>query len=467
MDAVNRHRIQLIAQMQPFFSRLWYILRNFRTTAGLLILLALVLAVGLLLSQQQITITPNTAAQAAWLNNLPAWVQPVGEVLYVLGFAHIFYTPWFWIPVALLLLNSLIALADYMPGCRRRMRGEAPSVAWQHPLARRVEHSVRLSHFPDDFTELFRVRFNRQGFSLHSSSSEQQRVTAASRRRWGWLGIPLIYLGLLTLVFALLLTFFSLKTERLTLSPLQPRSVGLLGGQLDLITTAPDARVSQLKFTPDDAGVARLLSWRHYQPGLINNMIVFPMDGESIVTVEVSDSTGDLLELDPLPENLLPTEHLRVILDDGADESIYFTVPSMDIAVQVLPDAVSDAFSVQVRRGDQAELIDNALVMPGQEFKIEGMTAMLSLDHNIKVIVRRDMGLPLYILAVALIVSGGILALLRPAIIWLIPEVKGIGGQLYGVMETFGSERKMTQILEQLLVMEDTSAGENGESHVT
>jgi len=453
--------------MQPFFSRLWYILRSFRTTAGLLILLALVLAVGLLLSQQQITITPNTAAQTAWLNNLPVWVQPVGEVLYVLGFAQIFYTPWFWIPVALLLLNSLIALADYMPGCRRRMGGAAPSVKWQHPLARRVEHSVRLSHFPDDFTELFRVRFERQGFSLHASSPEQQRVTTASRRRWGWLGIPLIYLGLLTLVFALLLTFFTLKTEQLTLSPLQSHSVGLLGGQLDLLATDPDAGVSQLKFTPDDDGVARLLSWRHYQPGLINNMVVFPMDGESIATVEVSDSTGDLLKLDPLPENLLPTEHLRMILEDGADESIYFTVPLMDIAVQVLPDAASDAFNVQIRRGDQAELIDNILVMPGHEFKIDGMTAMLSLDHSIRVIVRRDMGLPLYILAVALIVGGGILTLLRPAVIWLFPEVKGIGGQLYGVIETFGSEKKMIQFLELLLTIDDTLDNETGESYVT
>lgn len=467
MDAVNQRRIQLIAQMQPLFSRLWYILRNFKTTAGLLIFLVLVLVVGLLLPQQQIAITPNTTAQAVWLNNLPAWVQPMGEILYILGFAQIFYTPWFWIPIALLLLNSLIALADYMPGCWRRVRDAAPSVKWQHPLARRVEHSVRLSHFPDDFTEPFKVRFNRQAFSLHASSLEQQRVTAASRRRWGWFGIPLMYLGLLTLVSALLLTFFSLKTEQITLSPLQLRPVGLLGGQLDLIATDPDAGVSQLKFMPDDDGVDRLLSWRHYQPSLVNNMIVFPMDGESIITVEVSDPTGDLIELDPLPENLFPTEHLRVILEDGADDSIYFTVPSMDIAVQVLADTASDAFNVQIRRGDQAELIDNVLVMPGEEFEIDGMTAMLSLDYSIKVMVRRDLGLPLYILAAALIMGGGILTLLRPAIIWLIPEVKGIGGQLYGVMETFSSEKKMIQFLELLLTIDDNLDDENGESHGT
>jgi len=467
MDAVNQRRIQLIAQMQPFFSRLWYILRNFKTTAGLLILLAFVVAMGFLLPQQQVTITPNTTAQTVWLNNLPVWVQPMGEVLYILGFAQVFYTPWFWIPVALLLLNSLIAMADYLPGCWRRMRDATPSVKWQHPLARRVEYSVRLSHFPDNFTGLFKIRFGQQGFSLHASSSEQQRVTVASQRRWGWLGIPLIYLGLLTLVFALLLTFFSLKTEHLTLSPLQPRSVNLLGGQLDLMGTDSDAGVSQLTFTPDDSGVDQLLLWRHYQPSLMKDMIVFPTDGESIITVEISDRTGGLIELDPLPENLVPTEHLQVMLDESADDSIYFTIPSMDIAVQVLPDTASDAFNVQIRRADQAELIDNVLVASGQGFEIDGMTAMLTLDHSIKVMVRRDMGLPLYILAMALIGGGAILTLLRPAVVWLIPEVKGMGGQLYGVMESFSSEKKMIQFLELLLTIDNTFDDENGEAHAT
>jgi len=467
MDAVNQRRIQLIAYMQPFFSRLWYILRNFKTTAGLLILLALVLVVGFLLPQQQMTIAPNTTAQTVWLNNLPVWVRPAGDILYSLGFARIFYTTWFWILVALLLLNILVALADYLPGCWQRLWSTTPSVKWQHPLTRRVEYSVRLSHFPDDFTELLKVRFGRHGFSLRASFSEQQRVTAASQRRWGWLGLPLIYLGLLTLVFALLLTFFSLKTEHLTLSPLQPRPVNLLGGQLDLIGTDPDAGTSQLTFTPDDDGVEQLLTWHHYQPSLMKNMIIFPTDGQAIITVEISDPTGGLIELDPLPENLVPTEQLQVILDDGADDSIYFTVPSMDIAVQVLPDTASDAFNVQIRRGDQAELIDNVLVASGQGFEIDGMTAMLTLDHSIKVMVRRDKGLPLDILAMALMVGGGILTLLRPAVVWLIPDVKGIGGQLYGVMESFSSEKKMIQFLELLLTIDDAFDDENGESHVT
>lgn len=462
MNAVHQRRTQLITQIQPFLSRLWYILRSPQMTIGLLVLLVFVFGVGLLLPQQMAA-TAETAAQTGWLNSLPVWVQPAGTILYFFGFAKIFYTPWFWIPVALLLLNSLIALVDYVPGCRRRTRSMTPPVNWQHPLARRIEHSVRLSHFPDNFTELFHVRFNGQGFIVYTSSTEQQRAMAAAQRRWGWLGIPAIYLGLLMLVVAFVLTFFSLKIEYFTLSPFQPRSVDLLRGQLDLTAVNPDAGVSQLTFTPAGGGFDQLLSWQHYQPGLVNNMIVFPTSAESIITVEISNPTGELIALDPLPENLLPTEHLRAILEDSPDGSIYFTIPSMDVAVQVSPDAASNAFSVQIRKGDEAELIDNILVVPGREFEIDGMTAMLSLDHSINVIVRRDAGLPFYILAAALVLGGGILTLLRPAVVWLIPEVKGIGGQLYGVMETFGSEKKMMKILEELLTIEDISVDENGE----
>jgi cytochrome c biogenesis protein ResB len=462
MDAVTQRRTQLIAQIKSFLVWLWHILRNPKITVALLILLTLVLMVGLLLPQQQVTIAGNATARTVWLNDLPVWIQPFGGVLYTLGFAQIFYTPWFWIPAALLLLNSLIALADYTPGCWRRMLRGAPPVDWQHPLACRVEYSVRLSHFPDDFTELFQIRFNQQGFISYNPSLEPQRTKVAFQRRWGWLGIPLFYTGLLTLLIAFVLTFFFLEVEYFTLSPIQSRYVNLLEGQLDLMAVDPNNGIDQLKLTPDDEGISQLLTWRHYRPSMVNNTIVIPTSGSPIITIEVSDD-GELIELDPLPENLPPIKRLNLALTDGVDDSIYFTIPSMDTAVQISPGASTDVFDVQVRRGDAAELIDNISVKPGEEFEINGMTALLTLEHSINVIVRNDAGLPFYILAVILILGGIILTLLRPAVIWLVPEVKGIGGQLYGVIETFGSEKKMLRSLEQLMIIDNVSTTENGE----
>ena len=107
MDAAKQRWPQMIARIQPFPARIWYILRSLKTTGVLLFVMGLVLVVGLLLPQQTAT-TTNPPAQTAWLNNLPGWGQPAGGILFSMGFAQIFHTPWFWFPVALLLLNSLI-----------------------------------------------------------------------------------------------------------------------------------------------------------------------------------------------------------------------------------------------------------------------------------------------------------------------------------------------------------------------
>jgi hypothetical protein len=380
-----------------------------------------------------------------------------------MGFAQVFYTPWFWTLVAGLLLNSLIVLADHFPGSWRRTQKNKSPLSWQHPLARRVEHSVRLSQFPDDFTGLFQARLSRQGFTLYHSVAEQQRLMAAVRRRWAWLGMIVFYGGLFSLIAAFVLTFFTVKTERFTLSPFQTRSVNLWQGQLALTAVDPERGLSHLTFTPADGGTETLFAWRTYRPTLAHNTLVLPLQGESLLTAEIRDPAGTLLALDPLPENLLPTEHLSMPLaEGGTDDSVYFTVPALDIAMQVSPLPATDAFNVQVRRGDEAVLVDNMLVQPGQTFEIAGNTVLLLRGHSINVVIRQDMGWPFYILALALIVTGGVLTFLRPAVVWLIPEVKGIGGQLYGVMETTGSAQKAAQFLEQLLAIEHSETDENG-----
>jgi hypothetical protein len=461
MDAASQRRFQMIAQIQPFLSRAWVVVRSPKTTGGIVIGLIGVAVVGMLLPQQSPAAATAITAQVVWIDSLPGWLQPGGPVLFSLGFARIFSSIWFWFPVALLLFNSLVALADCIPHCWRRIRQQVPPLGWQYPLARRVEDSTRLSHFPDNFIELFQNRLNEQGFVMYTSAG-QQRVTAASRRKWAWPGWGIFYLGLLFLIIAFLLTFFSLKTEHVSLYPLQTRPINVWQGQLNLTTIDPVGGIGQLTFTPDDGGPAQLLTWQRNRPVIANGSLVWPATGQSMISVVVSDPSGTLVLLDPLPANLTPTEHLRMPLNDSVDDSIYFTIPSIDMAVQASREGTSDVINVQIRRGDEAVLIDNVQVQSGQPFEMQGLTAVMSLEQGVNIVVRRDMGLPFYALAAMLIVGGGILVLSRPAIIWLIPDVKGMGGQLYGVLETFGSEQKMAQFLEELLAVDDSTAHKNG-----
>ena len=48
MDAVKQRLTQFASQLQPLITQTWYILRSFRTTVALLLVLAIVLLLGLI-----------------------------------------------------------------------------------------------------------------------------------------------------------------------------------------------------------------------------------------------------------------------------------------------------------------------------------------------------------------------------------------------------------------------------------
>jgi hypothetical protein len=90
-------------------------------------------------------------------------------------------------------------------------------------------------------------------------------------------------------------------------------------------------------------------------------------------------------------------------------------------------------------------------VPAGQIPPVEGLTITLSRDYTMQVMLWRDPALLLY--GLSLIFMGlAVVTFLRPPMqIWLIPEVKGRGGQLYGVSEGYASANQLRQFLDQLL----------------
>jgi cytochrome c biogenesis protein ResB len=458
MDAVNQRLTQIASQLQRYVTLTWYILRSPKTTGVLLVILVIVLLLGLIIPQQSETVFSGPSDRAAWITSLPAWLQPGGEALFILGFSKIFQTFWFWLPVALLLLNSLIALADYVPGSWQRLGKTTPPIEWQHPLARRVEHSVRLPSLPDDFLETLKGLLQEKGFSLYAPAGSEQRVAGAAQRRWAWLGVAVFYVGLIVLISAFLMTYASVKTDRFTLSPFQPQSAYLFAGKFELTDVEATTSTSHVTYTPPGTEQSpQTLTWRLYRPSILNNTLIFPMAMVPILTVEVRDASGALVELKPLQENLPPEKRLSLPLDES-NTSLYFTIQAVNLAVQVSPDLTDEnVYNVQLR--DSGELLlEQRGIQPGQVFEVDQYAAVMFLNHQVTVLARRDPALPLYLLSLVLILTGLLLTFLRPPVlVWLIPEVKGIGGQLYGVMERFGSEQGMKQFLEKLLTLEASS----------
>jgi cytochrome c biogenesis protein ResB len=462
MDAVNQRLTQFASQWQRYVTLTWYILRSPKTTGVLLVILVMVLLLGLLIPQPSGTVFTATPDPTAWITSLPVWLQPAGEPLFFLGFSKIFQTFWFWLPVALLLLNSLIALADYVPGSWRRLDKTAPPIEWQHPLARRVEHSVRLPSLPDDFLETLRGLLQDRGFSLYAPVESEQRVATAAQRRWAWLGVALFYVGLIVLIGAFLITYASVKTDRFILSPRQPQSTYLFEGEFELADVESAPNTSQVTYTPPGIEQSpQTFTWRRYWPSFLNNALILPVAMDPILTVEVRDTTGALVELKPLQENLPPEKRLNLSLDE-TNTPLYFTIQTVDLAVQVSPDLTyENVYNVQVLRDSGELLLEQRGIQPGQVFEVEDYQAVMFLNHTVTVLARRDPALLLYLLSLVLILTGLVLTFWRPpALVWLIPEVKGIGGQLYGVMEQFGSEQGAKQFLEELLTTEALSEEE-------
>ena len=96
-------------------------------------------------------------------------------------------------------------------------------------------------------------------------------------------------------------------------------------------------------------------------------------------------------------------------------------------------------------------IADISSIQPGQPVQVEALTLLISRDYKLQAVTWRDPALIVYGLSLLLLLTGLIAYIRPPATVWLIPEIKGRGGQLYGVMESFGAAAGLTQFLEQLL----------------
>lgn len=450
MDTTDTQSHQITLKSQQYAAQIWKILYSPKTTAALFGILALVLLIWLILPQQE---SRATSAEI-WIGRLPPAVQPWGPAFYFLGFARIFQSGWLWLPLAGLLLNSLVALAAFIPPGWQRAQNRAANIQWNHPLAQRVEHSVRLPASPDDHLAALKVALATRGFLLHPTPNDNRQISAA-RRRWLWLAVAGFYGGVVVLVAAFALTFFTLQTETMTLWPFKLADSDLFNSTVELYQLDPTSQTGTVIFSPrrtDRPSLALFL--KPFRPAFFKQTFIWPTAIEPVLTVEARDAGGERRRLMPLQTELSPDTRLSLPLGQ-VDTPLYFLIPSAKLAFQIVP-VDHNNYNVQVRRGSEDTPSENLMVQAGDTFDIDGLSISLTQNYTLQFMARRDFGLPLYAVAFLLmLVSGLLLLFLPPWQVWLIPEVKGRGGQLFGVVEKFGSAKPATAFLEQLMTTND------------
>jgi len=436
--------------------RVWHYLSKPGLTAALTAVMAGVVVLGLVMPQEP----PPPTDAAAWITRLPAAIRPWGQPLYFLGLSHIFSAWWFWLPAALLLLHSLIMSANLLSGVWRRLTPAMPPITWQHPLSRRAEHVVRLPHLPDEWLSGLRQSLSAAGFTLQEADdAADDRLTGAVKYRWAWLGWPAVYTGLVLLVIALFVSHIFLEYSRLTLVPDRSQPVASVGGRLEQATVRQNGQTtSALIFSPaDTARPALAFSGDLYRPLWLNHNLIIPFSRQPLLTVVVRDSEGQILRLIPAQEELPPDTKLHLPLT-GTGEPLYFLIPAHKLAVQITPNpaAPQSSFNVQIRRGTEAVLSPDTMVEAGQSVTADGLHLSLGLADSLSLLIYFDPALAVYLLAILLVIGGlGAIFITPPVQLWLVPDIKGLGGQLYGVVETTGPVERQTAFLEQLLAPDE------------
>jgi hypothetical protein len=417
----------------------------------LLLILAILSLLRLVVPQQA---TPDVSA-AQWASALSPGVRPYAAVLYVLGLSRLLQSGWLWVLLSLILLNSLVAMADYAGPTWRRVRGanSAANLNWRHPLAHRLEKAVRLPEAVDPFLDGFKESLRARGFSINVSVEESLRMVSAGRRGWAWFGPLVFYAGLALLCVAYWVSYRSLEHEQVTLFPREPNESRLLDGSLELSEIDAANGSGTLVFTSIDNDTS-VVRWRLYRPGLFAGLLILPLGLDPVLSVEATDSTGDPVKLVPLRDDLSPAVRLNLPLD-RPEEALYFLIPSPVVAFRISPASTpgEPGYEVQVKRSAEASPTENLLVRLDEPFEVDGYAVTISLTHNVTLDVRRDLALPIYAISVLLIVASGIVLLAFPAWeVWLAPEVKGRGGRLYIIVEKLGLGRGTADFLQQLLV---------------
>ena len=455
MDTTTRADQTLSTRIAQGAALAWYFFRRPQLTVVLAGALILAAGVGWLLPQQ-----PAGLSNAdVWIAALPAPVRLWGQPLFWLGFAKIFQSGWFWVPAALLLLNSLVALADYLPGARARMGQTIPSIEWQHPLAGRIEQVARLPRSPDAWLATLQHRLAAQGFAVCQPAEDEGRLIGAVRRRWAWWGPVALYAGLALLVGGFLVSSGFGQVQSLSLFPGQSQNSRLLPGRFEL-TPIEWGQTAQetLVFWPDQPEVpARAYSIRLFNPAWFGGMVWLPVGRTPLLSVEVRNAANARLRLIPVQEDLPPADRLHLPLPaDGAP--LYFLIPAVNLAVQVQPNPADPLhlYNIQVRRGANEPVTpENGLAQAGQPFALDDLTVTISPSQTVNLVTYADPALAVYLLAAALLLGGLAATLLWPPVqVWLMPEVKGLGGQLYGVLEKIGPLEQSGQFLAQLLTPE-------------
>jgi hypothetical protein len=317
-----------------------------RLTLILLVWVAAILALGSVIPQAPPYIE-DPIVRSQWLANFPIGVRPVAERLHSVGVFDILDSIWLRLPLVLLLAHALVTIANWGPGIWRRIKkppretgslGKAFQLELDWPAA--IEYvGQRLTNRLEEGG--YRVLSQPQSDAPQSD----QESFVAWRRRWSWLGLAGVYLGLGLASLGLIVGGWLGQTQVISLSPGEPAPLPVE------TLTIPNLVLEETTATGSDplrptAGTALVrvstgvgesqdLVLRLHGSRLLRGMWVTLAELRPMVEVRAADAEGgDGVLLQPFTPRTPAAERVRLPLI-GDPEVRFVGVPSHNVTLHV------------------------------------------------------------------------------------------------------------------------------------
>jgi hypothetical protein len=364
-------------------------------TIILLVWLAAVLALSAVIPQSPPRID-DPVVRSQWLASVPSAIRPVVERWQVLGVFNLLDSAWLRLPLALWLAHCLIVLADVGPRLWRRVRwasGEIVSLGRSFQLSRDLSGSVA------EVGPQLAGRLEKAGY--HVRHDEDQGHLVAWKRRWGWLGLAGIYLGLGAAATGLLLQGWLGRAQDVRLEPGDPvpaPELGILYLALEDVSVAggdplqPAAGTVSLSMV-SGVGESQLFGLRLHGSRLLRGRW-WTLTGLTPVAevTAVNTETGQSVPLQPFYPRTPAQDRVRLPLT-GDPETRFVGVPSENVTLNVnyqadsapAPDGdrpAGPAFSLSFYRRADPEPTQSELLSSDEQATFDAVRYLVTFDYD-------------------------------------------------------------------------------------
>jgi len=424
---------------------LWRFFSSRGLTLILLTAIALVVSFNAILPQMPAGMTIGSNEYSRWYADIRARYLQWADLLEDLGLLSIYASPWFKLPLALLILNLTICAVEQFEAVSRWPNCSAEEFDLAFKRASDTRTFVMSGTVRRTMTNL-RALVERHRYKVKVQEEQEGSCLTAQRfflTRWGAL---LGHGGLIVVIVGLLLGGrLAWREEEIRLGPHQmyqiqhdpSLSLRLDNSQVKLYPDGtPRSYRAQLTFLEDGKEVATGMVAPN-APFTYRGITLYQRSHGPVMKITGLDTQGEPVPLQALAPGGTLQEEAILQLSEGENEG-YVAAPEQNLILRLvfhphLPTETGEipALVVQAYRGGVTDLVFSETKFGSASMHIEGNSYALEWGHYAVLTIARDPSFaPTMLGATSLLTAAIITLYLPPRHIWAVVSGKG------GVVET-------------------------------